>query len=153
MFIVGSKRLLCKNRVLETRLWRAYTRHLCGFPVAFSDESTWCASPLMLKLPCTHDDGLNSACKCTTSCCCCLDSAHAHTFCMANTRKHGACGATNCLLLNVHARTIAIGRFNTAANHQSTYELHWCCLQLCDGQNCEDISITVEWHVLLTPFA
>ncbi len=37
--------------------------YFCSLPVALPDESAWGAGPLMLQLPCTHDDGLNSACK------------------------------------------------------------------------------------------
>lgn len=37
--------------------------HFCSLPVALPDESAWGAGPLMLQLPCTHDDWLNSACK------------------------------------------------------------------------------------------
>lgn len=37
--------------------------YFCSLPVALPDESAWGASPFMLKLPCTHDDWLNSACK------------------------------------------------------------------------------------------
>lgn len=38
-----------------------YPGDFSSFPVALPDQPAGGASPLMLQLPCTHDDGLNSA--------------------------------------------------------------------------------------------